>query len=365
MPKTNNFDLIRLAAALQVAINHTAANFNVDGWGAGLIAVTGLLPGVPVFFFISGFLISRSFEKNPVLGDFFLNRILRVYPGLTACFLLSVAAVWWVGYFDTITVADSKIGLWIAAQLSIVQFYNPDFMRQYGTGVLNGSMWTITVELQFYVLVPIVHALLRGRPSTRANGILLVLILIFLCVNQAYVHDAPHYSHEFWYKLAGVSFAPWFYMFLVGVAFQRNFAFLQRWLAGRFALVLAFYCFIAIAMGRPLNWNFGNTLGPALFLLICLVTFAAAFSCSTLSDKILAREDLSYGIYIYHMPVVNLLLVLGMGGRPLGFLAAIAATLVLAWLSWKWVEKPALGLKRHPVYQHDSASSASAGRVES
>src|SRR5437868_159740 len=118
MPKTNNFDLIRLAAALQVAINHAAAHFNVDGWGARVIAVTGLFPGVPVFFFISGFLISRSFEKNPILGDFFLNRILRVYPGLAACFALSLAAVWWVGYFDTITVTDSKIGLWIAAQLS-------------------------------------------------------------------------------------------------------------------------------------------------------------------------------------------------------------------------------------------------------
>jgi peptidoglycan/LPS O-acetylase OafA/YrhL len=40
------------------------------------------------------------------------------------------------------------------AQLSIVQFYNPDFLRGYGVGVLNGSLWTISVELQFYVMLP-------------------------------------------------------------------------------------------------------------------------------------------------------------------------------------------------------------------
>lgn len=38
--------------------------------------------------------------------------------------------------------------------MSFVQFYNPDWLRGFGTGVLNGSLWSIPVELQYYVLLP-------------------------------------------------------------------------------------------------------------------------------------------------------------------------------------------------------------------
>ena len=63
MPKTNNFDLIRLAAALQVAFIHAVADLGVAApWP--LRPIAEWFPGVPIFFFISGFLISKSFEKE-------------------------------------------------------------------------------------------------------------------------------------------------------------------------------------------------------------------------------------------------------------------------------------------------------------
>ena len=46
--------------------------------------VTSLFLGVPVFFSISGFLISKSYENNRVVREFALNRILRIYPALVA-----------------------------------------------------------------------------------------------------------------------------------------------------------------------------------------------------------------------------------------------------------------------------------------
>ena len=90
MPKTNNFDLIRLAAALQVALTHALGDMG-SGERLWLLRLfTELFPGVPIFFFISGFLISKSFEKNPVLREYALNRCLRIYPALVVCFALSV-----------------------------------------------------------------------------------------------------------------------------------------------------------------------------------------------------------------------------------------------------------------------------------
>jgi peptidoglycan/LPS O-acetylase OafA/YrhL len=357
LPKTNNFDLIRLAAALQVACLHTATDLGVAAPEWPLRAIAEWFPGVPIFFFISGFLISKSFEKNSILREYMRNRFLRIYPGLAVCFMLSLASVALTGYFATVHVPPADMLFWIAAQLSVAQFYNPDFMRHFGLGVLNGSTWTITVELQFYFLVPLMYGMLRwqGISRRRFNLILGGLILGFMIVNQAYMHAAAFHSRPLWYKFLGVSFGPWFYMFLMGVLFQRNFEVIQRWLGGRFIPVFGAYCALALMANRILGWGFGNSINPLLFIALGVVTFAAAFSCSALSDRILRRNDLSYGVYIYHAPVINVLLAMGVSAGWIGFPLAIASTLGFAYLSWRFVEKPALNLKRHPLYQHRAA----------
>jgi peptidoglycan/LPS O-acetylase OafA/YrhL len=357
MPKTNNFDLIRLAAALQVACSHAMVHLGAAAHGSPFRTIIDVFPGVPIFFFISGFLISKSFEKNSVLAEYALNRFLRIYPGLAVCFVLSLASVWLSGYFQSISWSLSDLIAWAAAQLSIAQFYNPEFMRHYGVGVLNGSTWTISVELQFYVLVPAMYGVLRLQRLSRqrSNVVLLGLTLAFLIVNQAYWHLAASHSRPLWYKLDGVSFAPWFYMFLTGVLFQRNFEVIQRWLAGRFVPVLAVYCVLGLIAVRMFGTGFGNSLHPLLFFALSILTFAAAFSRDTLSDRVLRRNDLSYGVYIYHEPVINFLLAAGWGAGLSGVLIAISTTLGLAYGSWRLIEKPALGFKRHPLYQHRAA----------
>lgn len=360
MPKTNNFDLIRLAAALQVAVTHAVVHLGTAAQLSPLRTILDMFPGVPIFFFISGFLISTSFEKNSVVAEYALNRFLRIYPGLAVCFLMSLVSVWVSGYFERAHVALADLAAWMAAQLSVAQFFNPEFMRDYGVGVLNGSTWTISVELQFYVLVPVMYGALRlqGLSRRRSNVLLLGLTVVFLIINQMYWHVGANHARPLWYKLLGVSFAPWFYMFLTGVLFQRNFDLLQRWLAGKFVPLLAGYCLGGLLLVKALGTGFGNSLHPALFLALSVLTFAAAFSWNSLSDRVLRRNDLSYGVYIYHEPVINFLLASGWSGLG-GVLVAIAATLGLAYGSWRLIEKPALRLKRHPLYQHRPASVAS------
>jgi peptidoglycan/LPS O-acetylase OafA/YrhL len=141
-------------------------------------------------------------------------------------------------------------------------------------------------------------------------------------------------------------------MFLIGALFQQNFAPLQRLVRGKFALLLIVYCLICWAAGSGLGWMFGNSLSPLLFTILSLLIFAAAYSHSGLSDRLLRRNDISYGIYIYHMPVVNFLLTMTMRGSDVGFAVAMIATTCLAAGSWILIERPALTMKKHPLYQH-------------
>jgi peptidoglycan/LPS O-acetylase OafA/YrhL len=72
----------------------------------------------------------------------------------------------------------------------------------------------------------------------------------------------------------------------------------------------------------------------------------------------LRRNDLSYGLYLYHAPVINLLLYTQAVTGLLGVLATLTAALVLAAGSWWLIERPALALRRHPAYSHSAGAVA-------
>ena len=95
-----------------------------------------LFPGVPIFFFLSGFLIYGSYEsssenKNPIL-NFYFKRVLRLYPGLWLCLFFSIFLVWISGYLENIALNIKEIAFWFFAQMTAFQFYNPDFLRGFG-----------------------------------------------------------------------------------------------------------------------------------------------------------------------------------------------------------------------------------------
>ena len=135
--KSNNFDIIRLFAALQVVIVHLIEHFHAGSltWFSKLIAI---FPGVPIFFFISGFLISAAWERNPDLKVFALNRIYRIFPGLWICVLFSAVTL---VFYDFSLMSDnlSTFFFWTLTQATIFQAWNPAFLRGYGIGVVNGS----------------------------------------------------------------------------------------------------------------------------------------------------------------------------------------------------------------------------------
>lgn len=322
--RDNNFDLLRIVAALQVTLVHANEHLKLH---SQVIDVLQIFPGFPIFFVISGFLVSASYERSS-LRAYWLNRAVRIFPGLWACLAVSilVAALWGVSF------ANSETLPWLAAQLSIAQFYNPDFLRGFGTGVLNGSLWTIPVELQFYIALPVIYAALRSR------GALLIAIAVLIVVNQAYVNRD---SDGIAMKLIGVSVVPYLYMFLLGVLLQRNREFIGRVLAGRAVIWLVAYTAASGAMAAIGLRVTGNYLNPLSAILLALTTIAIAYS-----HPIRLPHDLSYGLYLYHMVVINVLVETGATGSYAWLSISILISMLLAYASWIWVERPALKLRR-------------------
>jgi peptidoglycan/LPS O-acetylase OafA/YrhL len=347
--RVNNFDLIRLMAAMQVAVIHSMVHMQVGARSSFIYSILHYFPGVPIFFFVSGFLISKSYENNSVLKEYAQNRIFRIYPALIVCTFLAITGVYLSGYFANVHVGFDKIALWIAAQISFVQFYNPAYMHGFGVGVLNGSLWTISVELQFYFLIPILYGVFGLSGADKKNKTLITLIALFVAANAAYYGLIGTYGENLFFKLWGVSFAPWLHMFLVGVFFQRNFDTLYRFLQGKVAYILCMYLPAYYVSVNYFGWTAGNKINIGLYVLLAGLVFSLAYSFPTLSAKALRGNDVSYGVYIYHMPIVNLLIYFGYVSSAYYLAVAFVLTALFAASSWLIIEKPCMKFKKHPL----------------
>jgi peptidoglycan/LPS O-acetylase OafA/YrhL len=344
--KENSLELIRLIAAAQVMVLHTSEIMMHEITNNLLFDLIRLFPGVPIFFFISGFLISRSFEKNHSLSTYFKKRGLRIFPALIACVFINILMVWSTGYFETIQTSFLDIFLLFLGKISILQFYNPDFMRAFGDGVLNGSLWTICVELQFYVLVPVLYHVFKLN-GKRANITLILLIVIFIIANRLLYHFQPEYSNEVLWKLYRVSFVPWIYMFLFGVLVQKNFHFFSRLLYKiKIFPAIAIYLITMYMASLAPFITFNNSIPPYIYFPLVLLTLRISYSFVEISRKLLKGNDISYGIYIWHMPIANQLIFTSSSNQPLLNLTfTIVFSVLLAFASWFLIEKRALKMK--------------------
>lgn len=336
----NNFNLIRLLAALQVAVVHSMNHFAYEFPGSNALR---LVPGVPTFFFISGYLIYQSFDRvrHKGVGSFFINRVLRIYPGLIVCVALATTAVWLTGYFTTHPVPLTRLLAWLGAQTTIFQFYNPDFMRDFGVGVLNGVLWTVSIELQFYLLVPLLFYLIKRRAALA--GVLFALSL----ATNLYLRLFLDWQ-ELWMKLLYVSFIPWLYMFMFGaalVAFER----LRDFLLGVNVYVLVGVYLLSMNFIGSYETNASNAMNPIAFVALAGLTLKLARARIPLPQAVtrsIRKEDVSYGLYLYHMPTINLLLVTGVATGAANMFLALAISMLAAAFSWYVVERPALRHKR-------------------
>jgi peptidoglycan/LPS O-acetylase OafA/YrhL len=152
----NSFDLLRLAAALLVIFHHTRVLQGLSSitWGASDLGELG----VGVFFVISGYLITASYDRSASLKDYLVKRVLRIEPALVVC--LAVTALVFGAASTTLSFGDyfASPGVWLYmlrnALLYPVTYELPGvFAHNPFTAAVNGSLWTLRLEFTCYLAV--------------------------------------------------------------------------------------------------------------------------------------------------------------------------------------------------------------------
>lgn len=357
----NNFHLLRLIAAVEVLLAHGTAHLKtpLPSW---VIDLLWWFPGVPIFFIASGFLISMSFHTNPDLKSFFKNRFLRIFPALWVCVLVSLLVVTVFGYADYFWL-KGVFWQWLAAQViafsSLAQILGGGIFSEYGTHDLNGALWTLSVELQFYLLLPFLFYMI-GRATSKFASLAIAFAgsLVIYLVTISYWSEGLIDNRVL---IAYTSVFPHLFVFLIGVMTYLYFERVKGLLVNKFGGWIAAY----IAMRLVLWWagyvEYWAVEKNVLVLLatktlLAGVVLSFVFSFAGLSHRVLGNNDISYGVYIYHMVVINVLVEWGFVGGFLPLAIAIILTMVIGYLSWRLIEKPALSLKKtRPLFAEPQA----------
>jgi peptidoglycan/LPS O-acetylase OafA/YrhL len=338
--KVNNFDLLRLLAATEVIFDHYYQHLKLPISHTAL-KVLYLFPGVPVFFVISGYLISASYERNNSLKNYIRNRALRIYPGLWGCIILTVIVftITGVNFFNKETLT------WLPAQL-LGAIYTPGFLSNYGYGSYNGSLWTIPVELQFYIMLPLCFLL---SPKKKINTWFIILFIIFVGLTLVYnktLYYNPLHEKEKVTKLIYHSFIPHFYLFLLGVIFQRLRIYSSKFIYGKALYWIVPYVAFSMFFFDRIDAAY-FTVMQYIFLAFTLLSMA--YTLPTLANKLLRKNDISYGIYIYHGMIITVVVQLQLVPY-FNLVYLIAGTIIMATLSWLFIEKPFIKRKERTIH---------------
>ncbi|THU03659.1 acyltransferase [Lampropedia puyangensis] len=327
IPHHNNFDFLRIVAAFTVLYSH---HFSLTGQMEpsfiGLHSLGGL--AVLVFFVISGYLVSMSWYNDPNVVRFAWRRVLRIWPALT---VVVVFVAYGLGpVVSSLPVAEYLTHRatfdYLNTLLMKVHYVLPGVFENnpYARGV-NGSLWTIPLEVRCYVYLGIagIFGLLRKR------SIFFVLILAymvwFVSRSSADLYGRVDYGRELSaFFLAGSC------LFLLKKYWERN--------------PVAWFAVSTCTAG--VLWFFGWRYLACWVLLPLLVIWFGTRSFP-LINRIGRWGDPSYGIYLFAFPVQQT--VIFYLWPEWGFWSSMALasviTVVLAYASWHFIEKQALRFK--------------------
>lgn len=335
--RENNFDLLRLFAAMQVLIGHMIHHLKVDGALVYIYDIIKYVPGVPVFFLISGFLIALSYDKNSNLKDYATNRVLRIYPALYVNILIGIGILYYFGFVEF----SMDFFKWLFAQMTIVQFFNPEMFRGFGVGVINGSLWTISVELTFYIMLPVLFWIYKKNRW--------IVLLLFTISFLFWLYDETNGTQKLIDKLLHVSILPYLFIFIIGMGFYKYNIYLKKYIENKFIYWLIVFTLMQI-IANYYNIEKNILVMLVKWIIFSFFIFSFAFSYKTLSNKILHGNDYTYGVYIYHMLIINIFVHLKLYGEMRYIFYAGMLSLLAGVLSWHIIEKPFLKLKKNSMF---------------
>lgn len=350
-PRAARLESVRALAALGVLAFHTTAGMAGAMPGVAWHALAAGRYGVYVFFTLSGFLLFRPFVRyldgrtgRPRLREYALNRALRILP------LYYVV----VGVVLATHLNGGRPGQLPVFALFLENFFGATAWR------VDTPMWSLVVEVQFYLLLPLLAvALARLAGGSRRVSALVIAGLALVSLSLYFTRATSGLAmNKAWYG----SLPPMFFFFAAGMLLALVAAAWSdrppQWFKG--PLVSADVWVVASAplwVVAAADDHFKPLIAVAAALVVaaCVLPPRRGVVTRVLEWRVVAVLGISsYSLYLWHVPVLHALWTPG-EDLALFALKAVGASIAVGFLSYALIESPFLRLRKRWVSASPSA----------
>jgi len=360
-PYLPGLDGIRAIAVLSVILFHL--NF---GWASG-----GLL-GVQVFFVLSGYLITDLLvaeyrrTRGIALARFWIRRARRLLPAL---FVVLFVTVGWATLFDRSQLdalrSDLPSGIFYYSNWWFI-FHHVSYFAKFGPPSPLGHLWSLSIEEQFYLIWPLLVLAALKFLHSRRTMIVLTLSAAAASAVEMGILFVPDGDPTRVYDGTDTRVFALLIGAALAMALPRNQTFAPVTVSARRVLdAVGGVSLLGIFLMFWLTSQYDSFLyegGMALLALLTALVIAVTIHPGAHLEVLLGWEPLrwvgerSYGIYLWHYPVIVLTTPLNTAPSVFRASLQIAATLILAALSWRLIEQPvrhgALGRQWQRIRSH-------------
>jgi peptidoglycan/LPS O-acetylase OafA/YrhL len=328
----NNLDFLRVFAALLVILGHQYVLFGLD---PPIILETAIHTwGLRIFFVISGWLVSRSWDRDPNFLRFISRRGLRILPALVVLIFLTTFVFGPLCTDNSATsyFKDPRTYEYLKNCAFYINYYLPGVFESNPVRyAVNGSLWSLPSEVSMYALVAATGMLL----SQRLNGRLLWTGLFVLVAAMGYYLKSFYAGHPI------VIYATLLSATMdVGIFFVAGTLLWKCNSLHKPRLSIGIIAIVTLCLGGA-NWSVSES------FLFAYAVMAFGLASIPILNAITRCGDLSYGTYLYAFPIQQLSYQIFQAryGFWLPLSLSLVATVCCAFVSWHVVEQRALQVR--------------------
>lgn len=330
MRRDNCFGFLRFFFALIIIIAHLRVLTQLPELQCTRILST--IVNRTAFFVISGFLIMVSYDHSKSIKHFFLKRARRIFPAYITVILCAALFLVCLSTYSTWDYYTHPMWWkYIVSNLSFMNFIQPCLPGVFTSDYLpncsvNGALWTQKVEVSFYLIVPLLAYILHK--SKRSWAWLLGIYIGSVLWSNIFMYLADHSNKSIYifleHQLPGC--LSYFAAGMFAYQYKELFMKYKHW------IILPAIAIVVFEKIMGLSWL--QPAGNAAILLWSAYSLAAL-------NKLEWMGNYSYGMYLYHYPIIMIMLTLGIFNTWNAWLASAACigiVLVLSALSWHLLE---------------------------
>lgn len=328
----NNMNVVRYYLSICVVISHVVVLTGV--WFPSLQTINMV---VGCFFALSGFLMFPSFQRHPAMKGYLSRRARKILPSYV--FIVLLAAVSLVAVSElSVSEYFGNCGFYkyLGANLSFLNFLCPDLPGvfkggEFVTDAVNGSLWTMKGELACYLSVPVVYWL-AGKVGRRRAGVLMLGIVAgCICARLLLLNLGPEGERSL-NAIIAKQFGTVFVFFYVGALIN---VYLDKFLKYKWYILAVDVTVILFCDEIPIYYTVLQPfVGASMVLWFSLV--------GKWGTGLSRRDDVSYDIYLFHFPIIQVAVYMGLPARMNGtvmLLLIVCVTVALALFSWNVIGK--------------------------